>query len=143
METTLQLRVPVDPRCARVVRDRLVEFATRQGLASNDVEEFMTAVGEAFANAIEHAGSDAPIEILLKVEDGDKLLATISDHGQGFETADTNNDLPPAGAERGRGIPLMRRYTDIFSMRSRPGCGTVVLLGRYMRHLPPQRLAAI
>ena len=143
METTLQLRVPVDPRCARLVRDRLVEFAGAQGLSSDDVEEFMTAVGEAFANAIEHAGSEAPIDILLKIEDGNKLLATVSDHGQGFEANDKGNDLPPAAAERGRGIPLMRRYTDIFSMRSQPGSGTVVLLGRYLRRLPRRHLAVV
>jgi anti-sigma regulatory factor (Ser/Thr protein kinase) len=41
--------------------------------------------------------------------------------------------LPGADAERGRGLPIMRRCSDIFAIRSEPGRGTAVVLGRYLQ----------
>jgi len=37
-------------------------------------------------------------------------------------------------AERGRGLPIMRRYTDSLSVRSAPGKGTSITLARYVRN---------
>jgi anti-sigma regulatory factor (Ser/Thr protein kinase) len=130
---TLQLQVPVNPQYARLVRERLLDFGTRCGVARYDLEELLVAVGEAFANAVEHAGTPEPIEIEIRLEEPDKLVATVADHGRGFAAAEAARDLPPAAAERGRGIPLMRRSCDLFSLRSRLGRGTRVELGRYLR----------
>ncbi len=61
----------------------------------------------------------------------DRLFASVSDHGIGFKAAErTRGDcLPDSYAERGRGLPIMRRYSDVFSVRSTPGYGTRVTLG--------------
>ena len=43
--------------------------------------------------------------------------------------------LPDDLSERGRGLPIMRRCCDSFSLRTTRGGGTTVVLGRTLRHL--------
>ena len=93
----------------------------------------MSAVGEALANAIEHSGSSEVIEVRCQIQD-DKIIATVIDSGRGFETPPVpEKPIPDAFSERGRGLPIMQRCTDIFAVRSVPGKGTAVVLGRYLR----------
>ena len=131
----VRLRIPADPRYARVVRDRLVRFTEGRPIERQDVEEFVTAVSEAFANAIEHSGSHDPVDLELRLHDSDMVVATVADHGRGFAAERLPGELPPAAALRGRGIPLMRRYSDVFSLQSDPRSGTRVTLGRYLRRI--------
>ena len=130
---TLLLRVTADPRYARAIREEVLHFAYAWKMRPADVEEFVTAIGEAFANAVEHAHTLDPITIGLRADAGDKLLATVTDFGVGFDTRRAEGVLPPPGTERGRGFALMRRYCDLVSIRSQPGEGTSVMLGRYLR----------
>jgi len=90
----------------------------------------MAAVGEALANAIEHAHTREPIEVSAWLHD-DGLFAAVRDHGVGFPANDRSlaTSLPDAFAERGRGLPLMQRCADVCSVRSAPGEGTRVTLG--------------
>ncbi len=118
-------------------------FARGHGVGEDDLDHFLTALGEALANAIEHAG--AILEpILVEVRVGsDRIVASVEDHGVGFvpdPSADTN--LPEPTAERGRGIPIIRRCSDIFALTSAPGKGTAVVLGRYFRPEPDLRHVA-
>ena len=132
---SLRLQVPPDAQCGRSVRESVVEFTSAHAVSAIDTDEFVTAVSEALANAIEHSGSDN-IEITCWIGAGDQLLATVVDHGIGF-AADEAMGRPPALdllAERGRGLPIMRRFTDLCSIRSAPGKGTTVTLGRHVRY---------
>jgi anti-sigma regulatory factor (Ser/Thr protein kinase) len=109
------------------------DFAARHDAAPDDAREFVTAVGEALANAIEHSRSADPIVITCRRAQ-DAIVATIVDSGSGFHPAErVAAELPPEFAERGRGLPIMRRCSDIFEVRSAPGRGTEVTLGRYLR----------
>jgi anti-sigma regulatory factor (Ser/Thr protein kinase) len=98
----------------------------------------MIALGEALANAIEHARAERPIEISCRVN-GERIVATVRDEGIGFDdeaiAAPSGRlpDLPESSAERGRGLPIMRRCSDIFAVQSEPGKGTAVVFGRYLR----------
>ncbi len=131
----LRLRVPPDARYGKYVRERLMSFANTYELPEADLREFMIAVGEALANAIEHAQSREAIEVATWFLDGDKLVATVVDTGIGFAPPDVpaGPALPPTDSERGRGLPIMQSCTDVFTVRSRPGKGTAVVLGRYLR----------
>lgn len=133
---TLRLQVPPDARYGRSVRERMAEFAFAHDVPEGDADEFVTAVAEALANAIEHSGSSDTIEVACWIAGGDKLLATIVDHGIGFDADRTlvEHQAPDMLAERGRGLPIMRRYTDLCSIRSEPGKGTSVTLGRSVRY---------
>lgn len=130
----LRLSVPADPRQAVVVRREVLAFAGNHNLADDDVTDFVAAIGEALANAIEHAHTSEPIKISVWLI-GTRLFASVCDKGVGFSTSDRTLDalLPPAVAERGRGLPIMRRCSDIFIVRSSPGHGTNVTLGRFIQ----------
>ena len=123
------------------MRERLLQYCLANKASAADSEEFVTAISEAFANAVEHAGALDPVVIDLRVDEGEKLVATITDDGRGFDAREVSSALPPAGAERGRGIPLMREYSDVFMVDSAPGQGTVVTLVRYIQkpHLEAAR----
>jgi anti-sigma regulatory factor (Ser/Thr protein kinase) len=127
------VRIPPNARFSRSVRHQVLSFAGNHEISDQELEEFIAAVGEALANAIEHSRSSDVIEVNCQVED-DKIVATIIDSGSGFTTELVPNvSLPDALTERGRGLPIMRRCTDIFAVHSVPGRGTAVVLGRYLR----------
>jgi len=130
----LRLCVPPDPRLGGYVRQELMAFAELQGIDTPDVTDFVSAIGEALANAIEHAQTHESIEISAWLLGEDRLFASVRDRGIGFAplSCERSLALPDAYAERGRGLPIMRSCTDIFSVRSAPGQGTRVTLGCYV-----------
>jgi anti-sigma regulatory factor (Ser/Thr protein kinase) len=130
----LRLSVPPDPRLGVYVRREVLAFAEAHGIADEDVIDFVSAIGEALANAIEHARTQEPIEITAWLLGEDRLLASVLDKGVGFKLAERAHALvlPDAYAERGRGLPIMRECADVFSVRSAPGRGTHVTLGCYV-----------
>lgn len=133
---SLRVRIPPNARFSHSVRHQVLSFAGNQEISSQELEEFIFAVGEALANAIAHSRSSDVIEVHCQIED-DKILATIVDSGAGFSSDPVSNvTLPDALTEHGRGLPLMRRCTDIFAVHSVPGRGTAVVLGRYLRRKP-------
>jgi anti-sigma regulatory factor (Ser/Thr protein kinase) len=116
------------------VRERIAAFVANRGIPKADTEEFISAVSEALANAIEHSRSK-DIEVSCSVLGHERLVATIVDHGIGFVTDVARaTRLPDALAERGRGLHLMRRFTDDLAVTSTPGKGTAVTLGRTIRY---------
>jgi serine/threonine-protein kinase RsbW len=141
---TLRLHIPPEPRYARYVRERVTGFASSYNVCRDDLRDFLTALGEALANAMEHAGSTESIEVTCWLVGDDQFLATVVDRGQGFTMTAPELDprLPGLEAERGRGLPIMRRCTDIFAVRSEPGKGTSVILGRYLRRPEPIETAS-
>lgn len=129
---SLRVRIPPNARFSRSVRHQVLSFAGDHEISDHELEEFIFAVGEALANAIEHSRTSDVIEVHCQIED-DKILATIVDSGAGFTSDPVDVSLPDALTERGRGLPIMRRCTDIFAVHSVPGRGTAVVLGRYLR----------
>lgn len=131
----LRLSIAPDPKLGGSVRQAIVAFARDQSIEAPDLTDFVTAVGEALANAIEHSHTPEPIAIVVWVLD-DRLFASVSDRGVGFqpnEQAQTAS-LSDTYAERGRGLAIMRRFADVLSVRSSPGQGTRVTLGCNVHH---------
>jgi anti-sigma regulatory factor (Ser/Thr protein kinase) len=130
---TLHLRIPPDPIFARTVRDAIIGFGSLHGIDDSDLDSILFAIGEALANAIEHSSSGEDIEILAEIDDR-RIVATVIDRGQGLRHEPQNPQPLPEGLEaRGRGIPIMQRFTDIFNVKSTPGAGTAITLGRWRR----------
>ena len=129
----LRLSIPPLPRYAGTARTALCNFARVHALGRIDLENLIFALGEAIANAIQHAETVEAIEITAHVS-GDSVVVRVADRGCGI-------DAPPQGAvpfpsvyaEQGRGFAIMQRCTDFLDIDSRPGNGTVVTLGRYRR----------
>ncbi|HEV3085689.1 MAG TPA: ATP-binding protein [Candidatus Elarobacter sp.] len=132
---SIRLSVPPEARSACRVRECVAEFLATHCVPDADAQEFLSAVSEAFANAIEHARTARSIEVACRLAGGERLVATIVDDGVGFDAAARMREamLPHALAERGRGLPIMQRYTDHFEVRSTPGAGTSVILERLVR----------
>jgi len=130
---SLKVRIPPNARFGKSVRDEVITFANQNHISRKDLDEFIFAIGEALANAIEHSGSNDVIEVRCQIE-SDKIIATVIDSGRGFQAEPVpERSLPDSLSERGRGLPIMQRCTDIFAVRSVPGKGTAVVLGRYLR----------
>ena len=136
-QRTLRLLVPPDACYARTVRDAIIGFASLHGIAADELEAILFAVGEALANAIEHAASCDDIEVTCEV-DRHQILATVTDRGKGYpELPSGIVPLPSDLSERGRGIPIMQRCTDFFDVVRLPGRGTAVRLGRLRKGAAP------
>jgi serine/threonine-protein kinase RsbW len=137
----LRLSIPPLPRFAKTARHAFSEFAGLHCLARPDAEYIVFALGEAVANAIQHAATGEDIEVRIRLE-GDAIVATIRDCGRGFPVPPRGpRALPSAFAESGRGFAIMQRCTDFLEVNSRPGKGTVVTMVRYCR--PHQELAPV
>ncbi|MDQ2991877.1 MAG: ATP-binding protein [Candidatus Eremiobacteraeota bacterium] len=137
----LRLRIPPNPRFGKVVRDAVIAHAERFGVVPGSLADFLFAIGEGLANAVEHSSTSDAIDVRCRV-DHEKIVVTIVDSGCGF-SATPGDDILPAGlVERGRGLPIMRRCSDIFAVHSVPGRGTAIVIGRYIRPRPEETSVA-
>ncbi len=134
----LRLSIPPLPRYAGAARTALCNFAGVHALGSMDLENLIFALGEALANAIQHAETVEAIEITAHVS-GDSIVVRVADRGRGIAAPPRGTvSFPSVFAEHGRGFAIMQRCTDFLEVDSEPGNGTVVTLGRYRR--PGQEL---
>lgn len=130
---SLQLRIPPLPRYVRSARGALHAFGTYHHVAPRDLENLTFALGEALANAIEHAHTQSDIAVGFQIDES-AVVATVSDQGRGFAaTPSASAEMPRDLTETGRGFAIMQRCTDFFDIRSTPGEGTIVTMGRYRR----------
>ncbi len=129
----LRLSIPPLPRFAGTARTALCNFAGVHALTQIDLENLIFALGEALANAIQHADTVEAIEITAHVS-GDSIVVTVADRGRGMAAPPEGTvSFPSVFAEEGRGFAIMQRCTDFLEVDSAPGSGTVVRLGRYRR----------
>jgi anti-sigma regulatory factor (Ser/Thr protein kinase) len=134
----LRLSIPPLPRFAGTARTALCNFAGLHAFRPVDLENLIFALGEALANAIQHADTVEAIEITAHVG-GDSIVVRVADHGRGIAAPPQGTvSFPSVFAEEGRGFAIMQRCTDFLEVDSEPGNGTVVTLGRYRR--PGQEL---
>ena len=112
---------PGRPEELRRLRTAMREWMDEQVLTEPVRDALLLAVGEACANAVEHAYHDAAsgdVRVDI-VEDADRSFAvSIRDYGR-FRSGSAENE------DRGRGTDIMRRLTTDFSRDSTP-MGTTV-----------------
>jgi len=132
VDAALRIDIPPDARCSRAVRERISAYALSHGVAALDAQEFVTAVAEAVANAVEHSRTVRTIEVECSLGER-RLTASVVDYGVGFSPELLRAPAPPDPlAERGRGLPIMRQCSHFLAIDSVPGEGTSVTLGRYL-----------
>ncbi|HEY5340675.1 MAG TPA: ATP-binding protein [Candidatus Aquilonibacter sp.] len=99
------------PPAVPIARRTPIRYAARLGLDEDQTFALITAVGEAMANAVEHAYPEQPGIVRLRIANaGGKLCATIEDDGRWRQTQRSD--------ERGRGLPLMRALMDGVEIRT-------------------------
>ena len=103
------------------MRRVLRRWLRERGADRDDVTEITLAVGEACANAIEHAYSPAPatFELEAREVDGD-IVITVRDAGRW---------RPARGDNRGRGLKIIEQAMGDVAL-SRTGSGTEIVMRR-------------
>jgi anti-sigma regulatory factor (Ser/Thr protein kinase) len=97
--TELRLHLRADPKALADVRRIVRRWLRERGAEGDDLNEITLAVGEACANAIEHAYSPAPAWFELDaVESGGEVTITVRDTGRWRKAR---------GENRGRGLRIM------------------------------------
>ena len=115
-----------------LIRQRARQVSTLMKFGTHEQTAFSTAVSELARNAFRYAGHG---RVLFSLRDDDRqsqtLLAEISDKGPGI--ADLKSILEGRyKSETGMGLGIMgaRRLSDVFEIRSEPGAGTFVMVGK-------------
>jgi anti-sigma regulatory factor (Ser/Thr protein kinase)/putative methionine-R-sulfoxide reductase with GAF domain len=95
----LRLHLPADPKALADVRRIVRRWLRERGAEGDDITEITLAVGEACANAIEHAYSPGPAWFELDaVESGGDVTITVRDMGRWRKAR---------GENRGRGLRII------------------------------------
>jgi anti-sigma regulatory factor (Ser/Thr protein kinase)/putative methionine-R-sulfoxide reductase with GAF domain len=95
----LRLHLPADPKALADVRQIVRRWLRERGAQGDDVTEITLAVGEACANAIEHAYSPGPAWFeFVATESGGEVTIVVRDTGRWREAR---------GENRGRGLKII------------------------------------
>jgi PAS domain S-box-containing protein len=90
-------------------------------LEERDIEDVILATMEAATNAIRHSGCSDNIGIVLRVV-ADEIVASVTDHGHGFDPSLFRTDEPPDVYELGgRGLFLIGKLMDHVELRFEGG----------------------
>lgn len=129
MVWSLSLHIETRPESIRAGR-RLVRAAAQlAGASGDDAEAIELAVGEALANAYQHAygGGAGPVRLDLECVH-DEFRITIHNHG----AAVSRSPVPPAPQRieaQGRGLYVMSKLMDELAVRGRER-GTAVYMAK-------------
>jgi serine/threonine-protein kinase RsbW len=88
-------------------------------------------VGEACANAVEHAGAGAEYDVTITIKE-DRCVIDVVDQGGGIDTLD--RPAPGPADESGRGLRIIGALADVVEARRQPhgaGLRIVKTLARY------------
>jgi anti-sigma regulatory factor (Ser/Thr protein kinase) len=118
---SLRLRSPARPASLAIIRDHLRRWLPSAAVDDDAAEEVLLAVGEAAANAAEHASKEGTQQVEMTV------TAQLTKAGLALSIADDGrwhqSDTPQLG--RGNGIALMNALVDAVEITS-TGRGTTV-----------------
>lgn len=115
----LHLEVPASATQLAALRHALAQWATRVGMATEDVEALVLASYEAMANSVEHAYRDRPGVLKVRGQVSDThVVVTVTDYGQWRAPQ-------PSGGLRGRGLPLIEGLTAAATITPSEGGTTV------------------
>jgi serine/threonine-protein kinase RsbW len=123
----MELVIPSDFRYLGAVDAAVQDLARELSCAQRWINDFSAALIEACSNAIEHGNKlskDKTVRVVISLN-GRQIVAQVHDQGGGFDHATYLSDTTPLDplSERGRGILIMRAFTDQISYSSSPSGG--------------------
>jgi serine/threonine-protein kinase RsbW len=123
----MEFSIPSDFKFLGAVDAAVQDLARELSCGQILINDFSTALVEACSNAIEHGNQydkGKAVRVVISLN-GRRLIARVQDEGVGFDYEDYLSDATPPDplSERGRGILIMRAFTDelTFSRRSSGG----------------------
>jgi serine/threonine-protein kinase RsbW len=129
MSTQIVMMLPPAAASVSLSRHTLAEALELAHVDPECILEAEVALSEACTNVFRHGAEDQNFEVLINVGDVD-LTMHILDSGPGFPQGRSLADWPEATAENGRGMALMKAFTDQASFASEDGGGSVRLKKR-------------
>lgn len=112
---TIELTIPSDFKFLGAVDAAFQDVAREFSCAQNWIDDFSTALVEACTNAIEHGNKYAKgkrVRVVVELN-GKQIVGRVYDQGPGFDFAKYLSEPPPDPlSERGRGIMIMKAFTD-------------------------------
>ncbi len=118
---TLRLTVPADPHSLAPLRRTLARWLDEASASPEEAFEITVACCEAASNALEHAYG--PDRATFQVE------AVIRDREVEISVTDQGHWRPPRGEDRGRGLGVIKGFTDTMTV-DKAAKGTTVTLRR-------------
>jgi serine/threonine-protein kinase RsbW len=123
----MELVIPSDFRYLGAVDAAVQDLARELSCAQRWINDFSAALIEACSNAIEHGNKlskEKTVRVVIRLN-GRQIVARVHDQGAGFDYAKYLSETTPPDAlsERGRGILIMRAFTDQVSYSNSPGGG--------------------
>jgi serine/threonine-protein kinase RsbW len=126
---------------------------TLRGIGVNEetVDDILLAATEACTNVVLHAGQSTPAYSVAATVDSAGCRVEVTDDGQGCRprparprrgAADHGAGDVSSLAESGRGLAIMRACVDEVELRTAPGQGTQVVLGKRLEWAGPPRRSA-
>jgi serine/threonine-protein kinase RsbW len=134
MEIRLSLSLPRDRSTVPITR-RVLDAALAVFSVTKDCrDDIGLAVGEACANAVQHADSGADYEVTVTIQE-DRCIIDVVDDGGGMDSADAP-DAPP-DAESGRGLRIIHALADMVELRRRQPRGMVLRIVKMLTRTSP------
>ena len=119
MEVVIEMTLPRDAESAPLVRHTLDASLRGLGVTSEIRADIALALGEACANVIRHAASSREYEVRAHM-DGVRCVVDVIDGGRSGDAALWKRTRPALPiAESGRGLQLMRAFTEDLSITGR------------------------
>ncbi len=123
----MELVIPSDFRYLGAVDAAVQDLARELSCAQRWINDFSAALIEACSNAIEHGNKlskNKTVRVVISLN-GRQIVARVHDQGGGFDYDKYLSETTPPDplSERGRGILIMRAFTDQVSYTINPGGG--------------------
>jgi anti-sigma regulatory factor (Ser/Thr protein kinase) len=120
----IRIELPADRNSVSSARHAVARWLTGAGADDMELYELTVAIGDACANAVEHAygPGEATFEVGAELVDGDVVI----------DVRDAGRWRLPRGSNRGRGLQLMDAFTDSLEIDKTDG-GTHVRMRRRLR----------
>jgi serine/threonine-protein kinase RsbW len=117
MEMRLALSLPRDRSTVPLTRRVLDSALTVLGITRDCRDDISLAIGEACANAVEHALEGNEYEVTVTINE-DKCVIDVIDDGTGVDPNSLPNQVSPE-EEAGRGLRIIRALADAVEVRRR------------------------